>query len=124
MAGKLSFTLQEYQEAATKYRKDLLMLPIIGINETLQYMTGRPGIRYKENVATINGDAQFGPYKPSRSSDFNLNLDFRTLETFMGSVVAKFEPNSAISTLLGATGATKGDGQVKAPTALHVLALM
>ena len=124
MAGKLSFTLQEYQEAATKYRKDLLMLPIIGINETLQYMTGRPGIRYKENVASINGDAQFGPYKPSRSSDFNLNLDFRTLETFMGSVVAKFEPNSAISTLLGATGATKGDGQVKAPTALHVLALI
>ena len=32
--GKLTFTLQEYQEAATKYRRDLLMLPIIGIEET------------------------------------------------------------------------------------------
>lgn len=124
MAGKLTFTLQEFQEAATKYRKDLLMLPIIGIQDTLQWMTGRPGIRYKENVATINGNAQFGPYKPSRSTDFNLNLDFRTLETFMGSVVAKFEPNSAVSTLLGATGATKGDGQMTTPTALHVLALI
>ena len=121
MAGKLSFTLAQYQEAATIYRKDLLMLPIIGIQESLQYMTGRPGIRYKEEVASISGDAQFAPYKPSRSQDFNLNLDFRTLETYFGSVVAKFEPNSAISTLLG-TGATKGDGQMTTPTARHVLA--
>ena len=123
MAGKLTFTLAQYQEAATIYRKDLLMLPIIGIQESLQYMTGRPGIRYKEEVASISGDAQFAPYKPSRSQDFNLNLDFRTLETYLGSVVAKFEPNSAISTLLG-TGATKGDGQMNTPTARHVLALI
>ncbi len=123
MAGKLQFTLKEYQEAATIYRKDLLMLPIIGIQESLKYMTGRPGIRYKEQVASVSGDAQFAPYKPSRSQDFNLNLDFRTLETFFGSVVAKFEPNSAISTLLG-TGATKGDGQMTTPTALHVLSLI
>lgn len=124
MAGKLTFTLADYQEAAAKWRKDLLMLPIIGIQDTLQYMTGRPGIRYKEHVAEINGNAQFGPYKPSRSTDFNLNLDFRTLETFMGSVVAKFEPNSAISTLLGEIGATKGDGQMSTPSAMHVLALI
>ena len=123
MAGKLTFTLAQYQEAATIYRKDLLMLPIIGIQESLQYMTGRPGIRYKEEVASISGDAQFAPYKPSRSQDFNLNLDFRTLETYLGSVVAKFEPNSAISTLLG-TGATKGDDQMNTPTARHVLALI
>ena len=124
MAGKLTFTLQEFQEAATKWRSDLLMLPIIGIQETLKYMTARPGIRYKENVGALSGDAQFGPYKPSRSTDFNLNVDYRTLETFMGSVVAKFEPNSAVSTLLGQVGAIKGDGQMKAPTALHVLALI
>lgn len=124
MAGKLQFDLQAYQDAARKYRKDLLRLPIIGIEDTLKYMTGRPGIRYKESVAAVSGDAQFGPYKPSRSTDYNLNLNFRTLETFFGSVVAKFEPNSAISTLMGAVGATKGDGQMKAPTALEVLGLI
>lgn len=124
MAGKLTFTLQDYQEAATKWRSDLLMLPIIGIQDTLQYMTARPGIRYKEQVGALSGDAQFGPYKPSRSTDFNLNIDFRTLETFLGSVVAKFEPNSAVSTLLGQIGDTKGDGQMKTPTALHVLAFI
>ena len=124
MAGKLNFTLQEYQEAATKWRSDLLMLPIIGCQDTLKYMTARPGIRYKEQVGALSGDAQFGPYKPSRSTDFNLNIDFRTLETFLGSVVAKFEPNSAVSTLLGQIGDTKGDGQMQAPTAKHVLALI
>ena len=124
MAGKLNFTLEEYQEAAHKWRKDLLMLPIIGIEETLKFMTGRPGIRYKESVAAISGNAQFAPYKPARRSDFNLNLDFRTLETFFGSVVAQFEPNSAVSTLLGAVGDTKGDGQMRTPTAMHVLALI
>ena len=122
--GKLTFTLQDYQEAATKYRRDLLMLPIIGIEETLKFMTGRPGIRYKENVAAMSGNAQFAPYKPSRRTDYNLNLDFRTLETFFGSVVANFEPNSAVSTLLGAMGATKDDGQMQTPTAKHVLALI
>ena len=124
MAGKLQFTLEEYQDAARKYRKDLLMLPIIGIQETLKFMTGRPGIRYKESVAALNGNAQFAPYKPARRSNFNLDLDFRTLETFFGSVVAQFEPNSAISTLLGAIGDTKGDGQMQTPTAKHVLALI
>jgi hypothetical protein len=125
MAGKFQFTLEEYQEAVHKYRPDLLRLPIIGIDETLKYMTPRPGIRYKESVADVSGNAQFAPYKPSRSTDFNLKMNFRTLETFFGSVHAKFEPNSAISTLMGAIAAqTKGDAQRKAPTALEVLGLI
>ena len=121
MAGKLIFTLEDYQEAAVKYRPELLMLPIIGVGETLQYMTGRPGIRYKERVGNLTGDAQFAPYNPQRAVDYNLGIEFRDLETYFGSVVANFEPNSAISTILG-TGATKGDGQFQTPTARHVLA--
>ena len=124
MAGKLQFTLEDFKEAATKYRKELLMIPIIGCEETLKFMTGRPGIRYKEAVGTIRGNAQFAPYKTNRSHDFNLNLDHRVLETYFSNVVEKFEPNSAVSTILGAIGATKGDGQAQAPTAKHVLALI
>ena len=123
MAGKLQFSLEQYQEAAHKFRKELLMLPIIGIQDTLKFMTGRPGIRYKESVGTMNSNAQFAPYKASRRSDANLDIVFRTLETFFGSVVADFEPNTAISTLLG-TGATKGDGQMSTPSAKNVLALI
>ena len=126
MAGQLNITpsLEQFQEAATKWRPELLMQPIIGCQDTIQHMTPRPGIRYKENVGAISGNAQFGPYKPSRSTDFNLNVEYRTLETFMGSVHCKFEPNSAASTILGYMAATKGDGQMQAPTALHVLTLI
>ena len=126
MAGQLNITpsLEQFQEAATQWRSQLLMQPIIGCQDTIQHMTPRPGIRYKENVGPIYGDAQFAPYKPSRSSDFNLNVVYRTLETYMGSVHCKFEPNSAASTILGYFAATKGDGQMQAPTALHVLTLI
>ena len=123
MAGKLKFSPEDFQNAAIKYRSELLMLPIIGCQDTLQYMTARPGIRYKERVGTMSGEAQFAPYKPTRATDFNLNVDYRELETFFGSVVSDFEPNSAVSTLLG-TGATKGDGQIATPTAKSVLALI
>lgn len=123
MAGKFSFSPEDFQQAAIKYRSELLMLPIIGCQDTLQFMTSRPGIRYKERVGTMTSDAQFAPYNPARSTDYNLNLSYREIETFFGSVVAKFEPNSAISTLLG-TGATKGDGQMTTPTAKHVLSLI
>ena len=123
MAGRLSFTLEDYQKAAIIWRKPLLMLPIIGLQSSLQYMTGRPGIRFKENVGFLDADAQFAPYKATRRADVNLVLEHRTLETHFGNVVLDFEPNSAITTLLG-TGATKGDGQMQTPTAMHVLALI
>jgi hypothetical protein len=100
------------------------MLPIIGADETLQFMSGRPGIRYKENVGFMSGSAQFAPYKPKRKSDVDLTLKFRTLETYFGNVVADFEPNSAITTLLGAVAATKGDGQKLTLSAKNVLALI
>lgn len=85
MAGKFSFSPEDFQQAAVKYRSELLMLPIIGCQDTLQFMTSRPGIRYKERVGTMTGDAQFAPYNPARSTDYNLNLSYREIETFFGS---------------------------------------
>lgn len=121
--GKLVFTPQEWQEAAHKYRKELLMLPLLGCKDTLDFMTGRPGIRYKESVGTIGLDAQIGPHKINRRSNSDLELTFRTLETFFGSVVKEFDPDAAVRTLMG-TGPTKGDGLKSTPTAKHVLALI
>ncbi|MDE7080051.1 MAG: hypothetical protein K2O78_00135 [Muribaculaceae bacterium] len=121
--GKLKFSLEQYQEAAVTYRSDLLMLPIVGLTEILPFVTSRPGVRYSERVGDITGEAQFAPYDPANVTEFDLSLNFRELRTYFGSVVANFEPNSAIGTLLG-QGATKGDGQMSVPTALHVLALI
>lgn len=123
MAGKFTFTPEDYQTAAIKYRREILMTILQGVMRTIQYMTGRPGIRYKERVGEADADAQFAPYDPTNETDVDLKIGFRELETFFGSVVKNFEPNSAVSTLLG-TGATKGDGQMQTPTAKLVLQLM
>lgn len=120
--GKLIFTEADYAAAAIKYRKELLMLPVLGIERTKKYMTGRPGIRYAERVGDADAEAQLAPYSRTHTTDVDLNLNLRTLRTYLGSVVANFEPNSAVSTLLGAIGDTKGDGQIQTPTAKLVLA--
>jgi hypothetical protein len=115
-------SLESFQQAAVKYRKELLMLPIIGLESTLQFMTPRPGIQYKEAVGTISGDVGFAPYNRANKTDFDPDVNVRELETFFGSCVLNFEPNKWISTILGANAAnSKGDGQINAPMAKDVL---
>ena len=125
MAGKITFSLQEFQEAAHKFRPQLLRLPIITLRDrSLKYFTERPGIRYKESVGTIDADVELAPYKASYRHDLNPEIIHRTLETFLGCTVEDFEPNATISTLLGITGDTKGDGQKNQPSAVAALSLI
>lgn len=122
--SKVTFSLEDYQQAAIQYRKELLILPIRGIKKSLEYMTGRPGIRYAERVGDADIDAQFAPYRPDIKSSSDLKIKFRELQTFFGACVQPFEPNSTISTLLGIGAASKGDAQMQAPTAMLVLSLI
>ena len=124
MASIVNFDLAAYQEAAHKFRSELLTLPVIGAKETLQYFTGRPGVRYKESVGYAGYEAQIAPYKRDRVSTPDLNITFRTLETYFGSVVTSFDPNSAITTLLGAQAASQGEGIKQALSAQAVLGLI
>ena len=121
--GKLVFTLEDFQKAATVFRKDLLRLPIIGIQDTLQYMTGRPGVRYSELVGSTAVNAQVAPYKAGRRTEANLDLNLRDLRTYFGSVNADFEPNAEIQTLLGHKASqAMGDAMASTPQAQEVLA--
>ena len=121
--GKLTFTLEDFQKAAITFRKDLLRLPIIGIQDTLQYMTPRPGVRYKELVGATSVDAQFAPYQAGRRSEANLDLNLRELCTYFGSVNADFEPNAEIQTLLGHKASqAMGDAMASTVQAQEVLA--
>lgn len=110
-----------YQEAARKWRKELLHLPIIGLEETLKYMTVRGNIRFKETVGAIALGAQFQPYKQNMSSEKDLTLNLRTLETFMGAVVLDFDPNSVAQKVIGEKAATKGIAMKQAEIAKDVL---
>ena len=110
MANSTIITPEEIQTAAIKYRKQLLMLPILGIRRSTQYMTEIPGVAGKLVVGEADFNAQFAPYKSSRTGTEDLHLNLRELETHLGNVVQKFEPNSVAKTVFAA-GATKGDGQ-------------
>jgi len=123
--GKLVYSLEDFQKAAATFRRQLLRLPIVGINDTVQYMTPMPGVTYETIVGASSVDAQLAPYKAGRRTDANLDLNLRALKTYFGSVNADFEPNSAIQTLLGHKAAqAMGDAQAATVSAREVLALI
>ena len=123
--GKVNFTLEDFQKAAVTFKKSLLRLPVLGINDTIQYMTPFPGVTYETIVGSSSVKAQLAPYKAGRRTDANLELNLRALRTYFGSVNADFEPNSAIQTLLGHKVAqAMGDAQAGTITAHEVLALI
>lgn len=111
------------QESAQKYRKDLLMMPILGLGNSTKHMTLRPGVRGKETVGELTGDMQFGPYSETRVGTNDVKVVARVLETFLGSVVKPFSPNNVWSTVYGAN-ITKGDALKNTPFTLQVLAYL
>lgn len=124
MPGILEYTLQDYQESARQYRSDLLRLPILALDEELKVMTLRPGIRYSEVVGATNLDIELQPYVRNAVQNANLKLELRELFTFFGTVNAEFEPNAAISTLLGHRASmASGDALASTPQAHELIAL-
>jgi hypothetical protein len=106
--GKVNFSDQDLAKSAIKYRQQLLMMAVIGMEETLKYMTLRPGVRYKEVVGELTGDIEIGPYSETRVDDSDMNISKRELETYLGSVVKNFSPNSVYQSLWGSS-ITKGE---------------
>lgn len=117
--------ITDFAQSALTYRKELLMMPVIGIQSSLQHMTLRPGVRYAERVGQPEVGMELAPYVADRRTDANLQITWRELKTYFGSVNADFEPNSAISTILGHL-ASQANGEALKNTELAklVLALM
>ena len=122
MAHNISFSDEEYQKAAEKWRQQLLLLPMLSCKDSLRFMTGIPGIRNKEHVGTEKSNAQFGPYKADKNSSSTTEVKYRELETFFGNVCEDFEPNSVVTMLLGQNASFLGEGQKTAPSAKLVIA--
>jgi len=88
-------------KSAQKFRKELLMMPVIALQVSLAHMTLRTGIRGKETVGQLSGGMEIGPYDASREDSTALNAVGRELETFFGSVIKNFEPNSVAQSIYG-----------------------
>ena len=94
-------TQDDLKKSATTYKKQLLVTPIISCEETLQHMTSRPGVAGREIVSELGGNIELGPYDPTRVDNDGVNANARTLETFLGSVVKRFDVNTAATTVWG-----------------------
>lgn len=91
----------DLQGSAETYKKTLLRLPSIGLEEAIMYMTARPGVMHKETVGKIGSGAQLRPYNGENNGQKTVGLTSRTLETFLGSCVELFDPNALRKTVWG-----------------------
>jgi len=117
----------ELNKAAQKFRKELLIMAVLGLGNTLQHMTLRTGVRYKETVGELNGPVELMPYTGLLENDDyeedGISIIGRDLETYLGQAVKYFDPNTLISSLYGAA-VTKGSGLENLDINKAILTLM
>lgn len=110
----------ELKKSATKYKQQLIITPIISASRTLQHMSGRPGIAGRLVVGQLSGDIELGPYNATRVDENGVSIMPRVLETYLGSVVKRFDPNEAAKTIWGLLTA-QGEGLKTADISQQVL---
>lgn len=120
MEYQINITDADLKKSAVNYRKDLLVMPVIAAEATLQHMTPRPGIAGREVLGQLSGGIELGPYDPNRVDDSGVKIEPRTLETFLGSVVKKFDLNSVAKTVYGSL-TTQGEALASTDLAMQVL---
>jgi hypothetical protein len=110
--------------AAQKFRKELLIMAVLGLAQTLEHMTLRTGVRYKETVGQLSGPVELMPYTGDLDdADDNMVINGRDLETYLGQAIKLFDPNTLVSSLYGAA-VTKGEGLKDLDINKAVLTLM
>ncbi len=118
--GYLNISDAELKKSATTFQKELLMTPVLSCSDTLQHFTGRPGVAGREVIGQLTGNIELGPYNATRVDDTGVNITPRVLETYLGSVVKRFDPNEAAKTVWGETFA-QGEELTRAALVLQVL---
>ncbi len=120
MAYAINISDAELQKSAVTYRKDLLVMPVIAAEATLQHMTPRPGVAGREVLGQLSGGIELGPYDPKRYDDEGLEIKPRTLETYLGSVIKRFDLNTVAKTVYGSL-TTQGEALTSLDLARQVL---
>ena len=120
MAYAINISDAELQKSAVTYRKELLVMPVIAAEATLQHMTPRPGVAGREVLGQLSGGIELGPYDPQRYDDEGLDIKPRTLETFLGSVIKRFDLNSVAKSVYGSL-TTQGEALTSLDLARQVL---
>ena len=97
----VTITDADLKKSATTYKQQLLRLPVIMAQATLKHMTPIPGLAGRMVVGELSGDIELGPYNASREDESGVAITPRVLETYLGSVIKKFDPNTVSKTVYG-----------------------
>lgn len=123
ISSLVKITPDELAKSAAKYRRELLMMPVHSMSDTLAHMTARYGIRYSETVGQLDGDMEMGPYSETRVDKNDVNIVGRTLYTYLGSVVKDFSPNSVVGSIYD-SAVTKGEALTRTDVTKRVCAFL
>lgn len=102
-------TVAALQQSATKYEKELLIMPVTGAQATLQHMRGLTGLHGNIVLGQLDGNAELAPYKSTRGADSDFKITARTLELHLGNCAYNFDPNEIWNTIYGSL-IVKGEG--------------
>jgi hypothetical protein len=117
----VDFTPEQLAQSFQTYRTELMQMPMFAMQEALQHMAMRTGIRYQEHVHEMKGDFEIGPYDKYKMGDGAVQIIQRTLQTYFGNCIEPIDPNSIVQSLWGAD-ITKGDGLKNVPWVRRVAA--
>lgn len=113
-------TLDSLRQSATRYERDLLIMPVTTAQATLQHMTGMPGLHGPVVLGQLEGDAQLAPYKSTRKADANFTIKPRQLDVHLGNCAYNFDPNDVWSTIYGSL-VVQGEGLKNVDIARHIV---
>lgn len=87
--------------SGAKYRKEILAMPVVALEKTLNHMNVRKGIRGEETVGGYDNDAEIRPYRSSKDATDKGTFFGRTLTTYLGDIVEEFDPYRLFATVYG-----------------------
>lgn len=93
--------------SGTKFRKDVLTITRMGIEDTTKYMTVRSGIQGTEVVSTLTSGAELRPYKTEKGAKNTAALTSRELTTYLGDVLEEIDPYAIYETCFGESHTVK-----------------
>ena len=90
---------QETARSGDRYRFQILEMPYVTIEPTVNRMTYVAGLQGKETSIYMKSNAQFKPYSNTINPTQSTTFGERTLETFHAHVTEDFDPMSAYRTI-------------------------
>lgn len=118
--SNIEITEQVLLEQARKYDKTLRTLPMIAMQDTLQYVTVVPNIQGDLVLSHLKARSRWAPYRNNDDENTKISIDPRILTTRLSSLELSFDPNEVAGKLYQQRPNT-GDGLKDVHIAAQVL---